>query len=116
MKYILCQVFNVKHALSQRIMHICDTLDEANEFASENGFGEFHADEKHLNTYITEQMLYTDDDDKVIGATQLVTMTYSDEDAGALATAQMIKDVSENDISDEDTNESGTEDMSIDSE
>lgn len=106
MKYILCQVFNIKHSLSQRIVYICDTLDEANKFASENGFGEFHADEKHLNTYITEQMLYGDDNDKVVGATQLVTMTYSDEDAGALATAQMIKDASEDDISDGDENES----------
>lgn len=83
MKYIINQVFNKNHMLSQRFIGIADSLDECNKKAKLRGFDEFTKDKKHDDAYRTNTMLYSKND-KVVGATQLIAMEYDDTSAEIL--------------------------------
>ena len=83
MKYIINQIFNKNHMLSQRLIGIADSLDECNKKAKLRGFDGFTKDKKHADAYRTNTMLYSEKD-KVVGATQLIAMEYDDTAAEIL--------------------------------
>jgi hypothetical protein len=80
MKYILNQVYNIKHMLSNRVIGTCETIEEANQKAHIRGFGDFAQDEKHEDALKTEPMAY-EKDGKVVGTTMLCAILYSDLEA-----------------------------------
>lgn len=106
MKYIVCQVFNKNHCLSKRIVSIWDTIAEADIYAESVGFSKFELDPKHADTYVTEKMMLMDDNEKIVGASQLIAIAYSEEEAALLASAQMTADSQD---SDNDSTEDATE-------
>lgn len=83
MKYIINQIFNKNHMLSQRLIGIADSLDECNKKAKLRGFDEFTQDKNHADAYRTNTMLYSENN-KVVGATQLIAMQYDDVSAEIL--------------------------------
>ncbi len=77
MKYLLSQVFNKRHVLSQRPIGIVDTIDEANQEAKDRGFSEFAPYPEHDDAYRTDPMLY-EENDKVVGSTILCAIEFSE--------------------------------------
>lgn len=103
MRYILNQVYNKNHTLSQRLIGVVDTLEEANQEAKVRGFGDFQQDPKHEDALKTEPMLF-EKDGKVAGSTVLCAILYSEIEGAAAesllnADAPMLKETSV-DISD----------------
>ncbi len=82
MVYILSQVYDKHHMLSQHIIGVVKTLDEANQKARLRGFSEFQQDPKHEDALKTEPMLY-EEDGKVIGSTMLCAILYSELEGAA---------------------------------
>lgn len=82
MRYILNQVYNKHHMLSQRLIGVVSTLEEANQKAKLRGFGEFQQDPKHDDALKTEPMLY-EEDGKVVGSTMLCAILYSEMESAA---------------------------------
>lgn len=82
MRYILNQVYNKHHMLSQRLIGVVDTLEEANQKAKLRGFGEFQQDPKHEDALKTEPMLF-EENGKVVGSTMLCAILYSEVESAA---------------------------------
>lgn len=82
MHYILNQVYNKHHMLSQRLIGVVDTLEEANQKAELRGFGDFQQDPKHEDALKTEPMLF-EEDGKVVGSTMLCAILYSEMESAA---------------------------------
>lgn len=82
MRYILNQVYNKYHVLSQRLIGVVDTLEEANQKAKLRGFSDFQQDPKHEDALKTEPMLF-EEDGKVIGSTMLCAILYSEVESAA---------------------------------
>lgn len=82
MKYLINQVYNKHHMLSQRLLGVVDTIEEANQKAKLRGFGDFAPYPEHDDAYRTEPMLY-EEDGKVVGSTLLTAIEYSDVDGMA---------------------------------
>lgn len=93
MKYILNQVYNIKHVLSNRVIGTCETIEEANQKAHIRGFGDFAQDEKHEDALKTEPMAY-EKDGKVVGTTMLCAILYSDLEA-SLVDGQPLNETAE---------------------
>lgn len=103
MKYILSQVFNHKHALSQRIVGIYDTIEECNEQAHILGFGDFAQDPNHEDAFKTEPLVYEDENTgKVAGGTLLCAILYSDLEAAA-AESKVETETTDEPITDDET-------------
>lgn len=82
MRYILNQVYNKHHMLSQRLIGVVDTLEAANQKAKLRGFGDFQQDPKHEDALKTEPMLF-EEDGKVVGSTMLCAILYSEMESAA---------------------------------
>lgn len=82
MVYILSQVYDKHHVLSQRIIGVVGTLEEANQKAKLRGFSDFHQDPKHEDALKTDPMLY-EEDGKVVGSTMLCAILYSELEGAA---------------------------------
>lgn len=93
MKYILNQVYNIKHMLAHRVIGTCETIEEANQKAHIRGFGDFAQDEKHEDVLKTEPMAY-EKDGKIVGTTTLYAILYSDLEA-SLVDGQPLNETAE---------------------
>lgn len=82
MKYILNQVYDKGHVLSQRIIGVCDTIEDANKKIKLRGFGELRQDENHSDAWKTDPMLY-EHDGKLVGTTIIYAIEYNDVDSAA---------------------------------
>lgn len=82
MKYILNQVYDKGHILSQRIIGVCDTIEDANKKVKLRGFSEFKQDEKHSDAWKTDPMLY-EHEGKLVGTTVIYALEYNETDSAA---------------------------------
>lgn len=82
MKYILNQVYDKGHILSQRIIGVCGTIEDANKKVKLRGFSEFKQDENHSDAWKTDPMLY-EYDGKLVGSTVVYAIECDDTDSAA---------------------------------